>query len=47
MNKIVEKINYKLYSNFLSSLARELTKFYYLKLNKKFKISNKLKRKRL
>ena len=41
--KKTEKINYKLYSNFLSNLAKELTNFYYLKLNKTFKISNKLK----
>ena len=38
-----EKINYKVYSNFLNSLAKDLTKFYYSKLNKTFKISNKLK----
>ena len=42
MSKI-EKINYKLYSNFLSSLAKDLTKFYFLKLDKKFKVSNKLR----
>ena len=41
--KKTEKINYKLYSNFLRSLAKELTNFYYSKLNKTFKISNKLK----
>ncbi|MDB4157779.1 inositol monophosphatase [Candidatus Pelagibacter sp.] len=34
---------YKLYSNFLNTLAKELNKFYYSKLNKTFKISNKLK----
>ena len=34
---------YKLYSNFLNILAKELNKFYYSKLNKTFKISNKLK----
>ena len=38
-----EKINYRVYSNFLNSLAKDLTKFYYSKLNKTFKISNKLK----
>ena len=38
-----EKINYKVYSNFLNSLAKDLTKFYYSKLDKTFKISNKLK----
>ena len=34
---------YKLYSNFLNTLAKDLNKFYYSKLNKTFKISNKLK----
>ena len=34
---------YKLYANFLNILAKDLTKFYYSKLNKTFKISNKLK----
>jgi myo-inositol-1(or 4)-monophosphatase len=34
---------YRLYSNFLNILAKELNKFYYSKLNKTFKISNKLK----
>ena len=34
---------YKLYSNFLNTLAKDLNKFYYLKLNKTFAISNKLK----
>ena len=38
-----KKIEYKIYSNFLFSLAKELTRFYYTKLNKTFKISNKLK----
>ena len=38
-----EKINYRVYSNFLNSLAKDLTKFYYTKLNKTIKISNKLK----
>ena len=33
---------YKIYSNFLSNLANELTKFYYLKLNKTFKVYNKI-----
>ena len=35
--------NYKTYSNFIENLAKKLTKFYYLKLNKSFKISNKFK----
>jgi myo-inositol-1(or 4)-monophosphatase len=33
---------YKLYANFLNKLAKDLTKYYYSKLNKSFKISNKL-----
>ena len=36
---------YKLYANFLNKLAKDLTKYYYSKLNKTFKISNKLKNK--
>ncbi len=35
--------NYPIYANFLNKLAKELTRFYYYKLNKPFKISNKLK----
>ena len=42
MNKFNSK-KYTLYANFLNKLANELTKFYYSKLNKTFKISNKLK----
>ena len=34
---------YKLYGNFLNTLAKDLNKFYYSKLNNSFKISNKLK----
>ena len=34
---------YKNYSKFLSNLGNKLTKFYYLKLDKPFKVSNKLK----
>ena len=34
--------DYKAYSKFIENLARKLTKFYYLKLNKSFKVSNKL-----
>ena len=32
-----------MYSKFIENLAKKLNKFYYLKLNKPFKISNKLK----
>ncbi len=34
---------YKIYSKFVKNLAIKLTKFYYSKLNKKFKVVNKLK----
>jgi myo-inositol-1(or 4)-monophosphatase len=36
--------NYGIYYNFLNSLAKDLTNFYYKKLDKKFKITNKLKK---
>ncbi|SVE02475.1 uncharacterized protein METZ01_LOCUS455329, partial [marine metagenome] len=35
--------NYRVYYNFLRTLARELNSFYYKKLNKPFKVKNKLK----
>ena len=35
--------DYRTYSRFIENLAMKLTKFYYLKLNKSFKVSNKLK----
>jgi len=35
--------NYRLYYNFLNSLAKDLTRYYYKKLNKPFKVDNKLK----
>ena len=35
--------DYKAYSKFIESLAKKMTKFYYSKLNKPFKVSNKLK----
>ena len=34
---------YKNYSKFLNNLANKLTKFYFSRLNKPFKVSNKLK----
>ena len=40
---LLKPIEYKLYANFLNTLAKDLTKFYYSKLNKPFKISNKKK----
>ena len=35
--------DYKLYSKFLENLANKLTKFYYSKLDKPFKVINKIK----
>ena len=35
--------DYKIYSKFIENLANKLTKFYYLKLNRPFNVSNKLK----
>ena len=35
--------NYKVFSKFLNNLAKKLTKYYHLKLNKPFKVSNKEK----
>ena len=35
--------DYKIYSKFTENLAKKLTKFYYSRLNKPFKVSNKLK----
>ena len=44
MNKL--KFNsYGIYYNFLNKLAKELTSFYFKKLNKPFKVTNKSKRK--
>ena len=40
---MLKSLDYKLYSKFIESLANKLTKFYYSKLNKPFKVSNKLK----
>ena len=39
----IKSSDYKIYTKFINNLAIKLTKFYYKKLNKKFKISNKLK----
>ena len=36
-----KKLRY--YANFLSLLAKDMTKFYYLRLNKPFKVNNKMK----
>jgi len=40
---MLKSSDYKAYSKFIENLAHKLTKFYYSKLNKPFKISNKLK----
>ena len=40
---MLKSSDYKAYSKFIESLANKLTKFYYSKLNKSFKVSNKLK----
>jgi len=40
---MIKSSDYKAYSKFIESLAKKLTKFYYYKLNKTFKVSNKLK----
>ena len=42
MNQFNSK-NYPIYANFLNKLAKDLTSFYYSKLNRTFKVSNKLK----
>ena len=41
--QILKSSDYKLYSKFIENLAKKLTRFYYSKLNKPFKVSNKLK----
>tara|TARA_B100001057_G_scaffold348977_1_gene350379 strand:- start:986 stop:1789 length:804 start_codon:yes stop_codon:yes gene_type:complete len=38
----IKPSDYKTFSNFIESLAKKLTRYYYSKLNKKFSISNKL-----
>ena len=40
---IFKSSDYNKYSRFIENLATKLTKFYYLKLDKPFKVSNKLK----
>ena len=36
----IKSSDYKIYSKFIENLAKKLNKFYYLKLNKPFKVSN-------
>ncbi len=43
--KPIKFSNHRIYYNFLNSLAKDLTKFYFKKLNKPFKITNKLRNK--
>ncbi len=40
---LLKSSEYKVYSKFIENLAKKLTKFYYSKLNKPFKVSNKLR----
>ena len=40
---MLKSSEYKVYSKFIENLAKKLTKFYYLKLNRPFKVTNKLK----
>ena len=40
---MLKSSEYKVYSKFIENLANRLTKFYYSKLNKPIKVSNKLK----
>ena len=39
---MIKSSEYKAYSKFIENLAKKLTRFYYSKLNKPFKVSNKL-----
>ena len=41
--RILNKKELRYYANFLDKLAKDLTKFYYSKLNKPFKVVNKFK----
>tara|TARA_B100000767_G_scaffold121817_1_gene116080 strand:- start:140 stop:946 length:807 start_codon:yes stop_codon:yes gene_type:complete len=40
---VLKSTDYRTYSRFIENLAKKLTKFYYSKLNKPFKVSNKIK----
>jgi myo-inositol-1(or 4)-monophosphatase len=40
--KLFNGIKYEIYANFLKRLAKDLNKFYFLKLNREFKVSNKI-----
>ena len=40
---ILKSSDYKFFSKFIENLAKKLTRFYYAKLNKPFKVSNKLR----
>ena len=39
----IKKFKHKIYYKFLNKLAKDLSRFYYAKLSKSFKVSNKLK----
>ena len=38
----IKNFRYNIYYNFLNNLAKELTRFYNVKLSKSFKVTNKL-----
>ena len=40
---VLKSSDYKIYSKFIENLAKKLTKFYYSKLDKPFKVTNKLR----
>ncbi len=40
---MIKSSDYKAYSKFIENLAKKLTRYYYLKLDKPFKVSNKIK----
>ena len=40
---LLDTKEYKIYANFLNTLAKDLNKFYFSKLSKNFKVSNKIK----
>ncbi len=42
----LSKKEFRYYANFLSRLAKDMTRFYNLKLNKPFKVINKSKNKK-
>jgi len=41
--RLLNAKKYRIYANFLNTLAKDLNKFYFSKLNRTFKVSNKIK----